>query len=52
MSSLQQEIALTKMSVGTDAGSHGDKQKVLVDSLLDSVTGGWINTFLRWSKAI
>ncbi|AYA41837.1 putative rSAM-modified RiPP, XyeA family [Xenorhabdus nematophila] len=50
MSKLQREIAANKAQL-----SHEDKKKTqhkeLVDSLLDTVSGGWINAFGNWERA-
>lgn len=50
MSKLTKEIAMNKAEV-TVAANKKDVQKSLVKSMLDNVSGGWINTFMRWGKS-
>lgn len=51
MSKLQEEIASTQMTVSVDPHRNKDEQNVLVDSLLDSISGGWVNAFAKWTKS-
>ncbi len=50
MSKLQREIASQK-SYLENRDDKKAQRKELVDSLLDTVSGGWINAFANWSKA-
>lgn len=50
MSQLAKEIATNKAAVTVPADKK-DAQKALVQSMLDSVSGGWVNAFARWSRS-
>lgn len=49
MSKLQREIASNKTKLN-NADDKRVERKVLVDSLLDTVSGGWVNAFANWTK--
>lgn len=49
MSKLQREIASNKTQL-INADDKKVERKVLVDSLLDTVSGGWVNAFANWTK--
>lgn len=49
MSKLQREIASNKTKL-INADDKKVERKVLVDSLLDTVSGGWVNSFANWTK--
>lgn len=49
MSKLQREIASNKTKL-INADDKKVERKVLVDSLLDTVSGGWVNAFANWTK--
>ncbi|MDE9427560.1 XyeA family putative rSAM-modified RiPP [Xenorhabdus bovienii] len=51
MSKLQREIALNNAQV-IKTSEKKQERKVLVENLMDSVSGGWVNVFARWDKAI
>lgn len=51
MSKLQREIALNNAKVINNSEKKQER-KVLVENLMDSVSGGWVNVFARWDKAI
>ncbi|MBC8946815.1 MULTISPECIES: XyeA family cyclophane-containing RiPP triceptide [Xenorhabdus] len=51
MSKLQREIAENKAQV-TNSDKNKTQSKELVDNLLDTVSGGWVNAFANWSKAL
>ncbi|MBP2169601.1 putative rSAM-modified RiPP (XyeA family) [Erwinia toletana] len=51
MSKLQHEIASNKARLN-NADDKKAQRKILVDSLLDTVSGGWINAFANWTKRI
>lgn len=50
MSKLQREIASNKTQL-INADDKKVERKVLVDSLLDTVSGGWVNAFANWTFA-
>ncbi|OKB67602.1 hypothetical protein BHU62_06565 [Serratia marcescens] len=50
MSKLAKEISMNKAAV-TVAADKKDARKALAQSMLDSVSGGWVNAFARWSKS-
>ena len=50
MSKLAEEISMNKAAV-TVAADKKEAQKALAQSILDSVSGGWVNAFARWSKS-
>ncbi|SFN73191.1 XyeA family cyclophane-containing RiPP triceptide [Xenorhabdus japonica] len=51
MSELQREIALNNAQV-INSSEKKQERKELVENLMDSVSGGWINVFARWNRAI
>ncbi|CDM92155.1 conserved protein of unknown function [Xenorhabdus bovienii] len=51
MRKLQREIALNNAKVINNSEKKQER-KVLVENLMDSVSGGWVNVFARWDKAI
>ncbi|CCP02667.1 hypothetical protein BN439_1599 [Erwinia amylovora Ea644] len=51
MSKLQREITSNKAQL-VNADARKMQRKVLVDSLLDTVSGGWVNAFANWTKRI
>lgn len=50
MSKLTKEITANKAAVTVNSDKK-DAQKALAQSMLDSVSGGWVNAFARWSKS-
>lgn len=50
MSKLAKEITTNKATL-TVAANKKDAQKALIQSMLDSVSGGWVNAFARWSRS-
>lgn len=50
MSKLSKEIEANKAAV-TVAADKKEARKALAQSMLDSISGGWVNAFARWSKA-
>lgn len=49
MSKLQREIASNRAQLNNTDDKRAQR-KVLVDSLLDTVSGGWVNAFANWTK--
>lgn len=49
MSKLAKEISMNKAAVIID-GDKKDVRRALTQSMLDSVSGGWVNVFARWSR--
>ena len=55
MSKLEKEIAMNNAAVSvnnTEKSKDGKDKNELVESILDSVSGGWINAFARFDKNI
>ncbi|MCC8379401.1 MULTISPECIES: XyeA family cyclophane-containing RiPP triceptide [unclassified Xenorhabdus] len=51
MSKLQREIAENKSQI-VNSDKNKTQRKELVDGLLDTVSGGWVNAFGNWSKSL
>ncbi|WP_340617663.1 XyeA family cyclophane-containing RiPP triceptide [Xenorhabdus entomophaga] len=51
MSKLQREITENKAQI-TNSDKKKAQRKELVDGLLDTVSGGWVNAFANWSKSL
>lgn len=51
MSKLAKEINMNKAAV-TVAADKKDARKALAQSMLDSVSGGWVNAFARWVQKL
>ena len=49
MSKLTKEIKENKAAV-TVTTNKKEARKALAQSMLDSVSGGWVNGFARWAK--
>ncbi|HIF6626792.1 MULTISPECIES: XyeA family cyclophane-containing RiPP triceptide [Serratia] len=49
MSKLAKEISMNKAAVIID-GDKKDIRRALTQSMLDSISGGWVNAFARWSR--
>ncbi|TNL01433.1 putative rSAM-modified RiPP, XyeA family [Kosakonia cowanii] len=50
MSKLAREITANKAVVTVPADKR-EVQKALAQSMLNSVSGGWVNAFARWGKS-
>lgn len=50
MSKLVKEITDNKATTTVNSDKK-EAQKALVQSLLDSISGGWVNAFARWSRS-
>ena len=54
MSKLEKEIAMNNAAVSvnkTEKSKDGKEKNELVESILDSVSGGWVNAFARFDKS-
>ncbi|HEC8330558.1 MULTISPECIES: XyeA family cyclophane-containing RiPP triceptide [Providencia] len=51
MSKLSKEIKENNASVKL-APNERSSREVLIKSMLESVSGGWVNVFARWDKQI
>ncbi|CDH04253.1 conserved hypothetical protein [Xenorhabdus bovienii str. oregonense] len=51
MSKLQREIDLNNAQV-INSSEKKQERKELVENMMDSVSGGWLNVFVRWDRAI
>lgn len=50
MSKLSKEIAKNQAEVITSKDRNEEK-KALAQSMLDSISGGWVNAFALWGKS-
>lgn len=52
MSKLQDEITSNNVQLNNVDDNKQTQRKVLVDSLLDTVSGGWVKAYVAWTKRL
>lgn len=50
MSELNKEIIINKAAVPA-VDSKKEEREELAKHIMDSISGGWVNAFARWSKS-
>lgn len=51
MNKLQREIELNKAQV-INTEAEKEKSKELIEGLLETVSGRWVNAFANWTKSL
>lgn len=50
MSRLKKEITETKTAINSNTVKKNHPQR-LAEDVLEQISGGWVNAFLRWEKS-